>query len=943
MSGPSVFVSNEGQWADETIRFALDGFGANVGLTDFGPRFQVFRDTESIPANDLSDRVPAPTEMFEFRAVLDGAEPVVPEGRDRVRQTFNYLIGHPGEHRGHVPAFASVWYEGVYPGVDLELTGGRTGLKYTFHVAPGASWESIRIRYEGISGLSIQENGALDVHVAAGWAPLVDAAPYLFQDVDGEHVAIPGEYRLMDDHTVGFDVLGPYDTSLPLAIDPEVSWGSYLGSDSFDFAFDVAVDDEGNVYITGETRSAGWVSDGWHSTLVGYNDGFAAKLSASGGHLWSTYVGGDDYDFGSGIAVDGNGNVYVAGETKSSGWISGGWDTELGGGGDGFLVKLDASGDHVWSTYLGGLGDDTGTGVALDALGNPYVSGSTWSPGWVSGGWDLDNDGDGDGYVVKLNAAGAHVRSTYAGGTETDSAEDVALDSDGNVYVTGNTNSPSWVSGGWNTTANGSCDGYVVKLSPLLGHTWSTYVGGTSTDFAYSLVTDEEGSVYVTGDTRSSGWATGGWDTTLGGSSDGYVVKLDDAGAHVWSTHLGGDQSDEGYGVAVDAAGNVYAVGFTETSEWMSGGWDTVVNGDDDGYIVRLNTRGGHAWSTCLGGSGREQNWAIAVDNAGALHVAGMTTSVGWLTGGWDTVYAGSWDAFVVKILPDPLVLTGPNGGEDWPCGTTQTVTWTCHDAVAAGPEVRLALHKGATFIDWIVRRTDNDGVYNWIVWTGLEPGDDYFVRVQSYMDANIRDYSDTPFTISAIGVTTPNGGETWTMGSVYSIQWAGNDALVGSDVRIGLHKGTTFVEWINLMTPNDGDYSWLLPSTYEAGYGYRIRVQSYTDATVKDLSDAPFTLELPPLLLTSPVRSDVLVMGQTYAVTWDCKDVPAAGLDVRIALHKGGAFVDWMVRKTENDDAWNWTVPMGLSPAPSYRLRLQSYTDSTLRAMSPAFTVVAP
>jgi len=301
-----------------------------------------------------------------------------------------------------------------------------------------------------------------------------------------------------------------------------------------------------------------------------------------------------------------------------------------------------------------------------------------------------------------------------------------------------------------------------------------------------------------------------------------------------------------------------------------------------------------------------------------------------------------AWYGFIPMLgeALDALVVTAPNGGESWPCGTTQAITWQCNDLVAAGPEVRIGLHKGAVFLDWIVRRTANDGAYNWIVWTDLDAGDDYHIRVQSYSDASVNDYSNEYFTITPLGVLVPNGGETWIMGNVNVITWASNATAVGADVRIGLHRGTDFIEWINRSSANDGVYFWKIPATHEAGYGYRIRVQSYTDAAIKDLSDTPFTLELPTLLWTSPDFRDELFMGGKYAVTWYCNDLGAVGPDVRIGLHKGGAFIDWMIRKTDNDGTWDWTVPMGLAPAPSYRLRLQSYTDSSVRTMSPAFII---
>ena len=200
---------------------------------------------------------------------------------------------------------------------------------------------------------------------------------------------------------------------------------------------------------------------------------------------------------------------------------------------------------------------------------------------------------------------------TYLGGTNSlvDEGRGVAVDSNGNVYATGMTYSPGWVSGGWDTALGGTQDGYVVKLSAAGAHLWSTYLGGTGEEYGYGIAVDSVGNVFATGKTNSSGWVRGGWDTTFNGSVDGYVVKLSTAGAHLWSTYLGGTGDEQGCGIAVDSNGNVYASGMTHSSGWVSGGWDTTLNGDNstvnpDGYVVKLDTAGAHMWSTYIGGTG---------------------------------------------------------------------------------------------------------------------------------------------------------------------------------------------------------------------------------------------------------------------------------------------------------------------------------------------------
>ncbi len=179
------------------------------------------------------------------------------------------------------------------------------------------------------------------------------------------------------------------------------------------------------------------MSGGWDTTSNGGRDGFAVKLSSAGAHVWSTYLGSLSSDGGSGVAVDSSGNCYATGYTASSGWVSGGWDTTYGGSTDGYVVKLSSAGVHVWSTYLGGTGADYGNGIAVDASWNCYIAGDTASSGWISGGWNTTYGGSTDAYVVKLSSTGTPLWSTYLGGVNNDYANGVAVDTSGNCYATG--------------------------------------------------------------------------------------------------------------------------------------------------------------------------------------------------------------------------------------------------------------------------------------------------------------------------------------------------------------------------------------------------------------------------------------------------------------------------------------------------------------------------
>ncbi|MCH8044429.1 MAG: SBBP repeat-containing protein [Planctomycetes bacterium] len=667
---PALFVENQGQWADESVRYAFFGDGANVLHTDTGPVFQLFdRDDSEVGVSvgdvgGVSDGDQDPFEfeppsavdtsdiqMAEFSVRFDGAAAIAPVGLDPAQTVYNYYVGDQSTWRSGVPTFETVAYPGLYEGIDLLTWGRRTSLKYEFHVAPGADYQQIQVHYDGIDDLWLDEAGVL--HVVTPLGELVDEAPYIYQVIGGEQVEVPGEFELVDEDTYTFTLTGDYDPTIELVIDPVLDWGTYLGSHAWDGAYAVDIDSVGNVLLTGVGRP-GTVSGGFDTSFNGANDAFAVKLSPTGAHLWSTYLGGSEHDIGYGIAVDSADNVLVTGLTKSPGWVSGGFDTTYNGGEDGFAAMLSPLGAHVWSTYLGGNADDSGKSIAVDSDGNARVTGYTESSGWVSGGFDTTLGGVRDGFVVKLSATGDHLWSTYIGGTTLDGSESVTVDQNGNTIVTGYTTSARWISGGFDTTYNNGDDAFIVKLSPAGEHLWSTYVGGRGGERGYGVAVDFAGNVLMTGSTTSSDWVSGGFDTTHGGLRDIFVIKLSPAGKRRWSTYLGGSGHDEGLGIAADAVGNVLLTGRTVSFGWVSGGFDTT-HGDDvyaDAFVAMLDPAGKHLWSTYLGGDRDDIGRGIAVDPAGNILVVGSTRSTfGWLWDGIDITYNGGWwDGFVAKI-----------------------------------------------------------------------------------------------------------------------------------------------------------------------------------------------------------------------------------------------------------------------------------------------------
>ena len=384
-------------------------------------------------------------------------------------------------------------------------------------------------------------------------------------------------------------------------------YSTYLGGSGHEHGEKLAVDAAGNAYVTGHTRSTDFPTTlGAVQTLSGgMDDTFVAKLDPAGsGLVYSTYLGGGGIDFGLGIAVDADGNAHVTGYTDSTNFpvTAGAFQLIAGGGNDAFVTKLNPTGTGaVYSTYLGGSVQDYGRGIAVDISGNAYVAGSTDSPNFpttpdayrltFAGGWD-------DPFVTKLNPAGGLVYSTYLGGSSDDRGSGIAVDAGGNAYIAGTTWSldfPTTLGAFQPVYGGGAYDGYVIKLDPT-GSTlvYSTYLGGIELDYGQGIAVDAHGNAYVTGNTYSINFPTtaSAFQRSFGGGSDAFVTKLNPSGsALVYSSYLGGNASDYGWGIAVDAADNAYVAGATSSGNFptTSGAFQPGFGGGDgDAFVARI-------------------------------------------------------------------------------------------------------------------------------------------------------------------------------------------------------------------------------------------------------------------------------------------------------------------------------------------------------------------
>jgi hypothetical protein len=327
--------------------------------------------------------------------------------------------------------------------------------------------------------------------------------------------------------------------------------------------------------------------------------------------------------------VDGSGNAYVTGTTYSTDYdvTPGAFQTTIGGSGDVFVTKLNATGTAlVYSTYIGGSGDDYDYGIAVDGSGNAYVTGYTISTDYdvTPGAFQTTNGGYEDVFVTKLNATGtALVYSTYIGGSANDYGQAIAVDGSGNAYVTGSTTSTNYdvTPGAFQRTNGGGGDVFVTKLNATgTALVYSTYIGGSGDERGYAIAVDGSGNAYVTGWTNSTDYdvTPGAFQTTNEGMRDVFVTKLNATGtALVYSTYLGGSGGDEGFGIAVDGSGNAYVTGWTNSTDYdvTPGAFQTTKGGGEDVFVTKVchSTIIGNACQpgSLLGSGGGGPTWRV--------------------------------------------------------------------------------------------------------------------------------------------------------------------------------------------------------------------------------------------------------------------------------------------------------------------------------------------
>jgi hypothetical protein len=566
---PLLFEENVGQ-APGDIHYVVRSRDFHLSLKSQSFAWFLTRDR-------VNGSMPAAPFRHKVEMHLAGSRRAGFSGEAQLPTIVSYFKGSdPRQWHTGIRTWERIRAHEAYAGIDLLVYGKDEGIEYDFVLQPGANPSDIRLRFDGVDRLYLNSNGDLVVDTPAG--EIRQRKPIAYQWEDGLRKEIVSRFRLLADNTIGFEVAS-YDRSLALTIDPIIVFSTYLGGSKEESMESIDVDSNGNVYVAGSSGSTdyprvGPIQDSFAGGGSPLGDIVVSKLDASGSFLaFSTFIGGGGTDIGRSVAVDPQGNVYVGGTTFSNNFpsTSGAYQTTCSGQCP-FVVKLTPNGSSLlYATFVGSSSD--ARSMDVDANGNAVITGRTANSSFpVQSAFQPNRRGGFDSFVTKLNSSGnGLVFSTYLGGTGDDNLAgepDIAVDSTGNVYVTGATRSTDFPTMNPVQSANGGLDDvFLAKFSSQGALIHSTYLGGAADDHGLGVTADANGNAYVTGETKSSNFPTvAPFQQNFGGGiavGDAFVSKIGPTGnSLILSSYLGSTLGERGNAIAVDELNQPVVVGF---------------------------------------------------------------------------------------------------------------------------------------------------------------------------------------------------------------------------------------------------------------------------------------------------------------------------------------------------------------------------------------------
>ena len=803
-----LFIENRGQVAasgnnqQPDILFIAHSHGTEIFITASGIYYQFtqtiypdgfIKDERTVKDMSMQEvlRGQIRTATHRFTFSLQGAN-VAPHIRKETKNDYteNYYLATCPQGITSVPSYGRIIMEDVYPGIDWVLYSNDHGLKYDFLIHPGADPASIKIKVSDAKQISLTTAGELLMTTSLG--EVREAAPVSF--TGGQAVAT--RFAQAADGTISF-AISNYDKTKSLRIDPSVSWATYYGTSADDYGTTCSTDGSGNVYMAGSSTSlsgGSLAAGGYQNIAGGGGDAYLVKFNSAGNRLWATYYGGTANDQALACTTDKNGNIYMTGITSSTTAIASanGFQTTAAGGLDAFLVKFDSTGSRQWGTYYGGSAGENGYACATDKSGNVYLAGHTMSSSGIA--------------------------STGA-------------------FQTAYANTSSFTPDG---------DAFLVKFSSTGNRLWGTYYGGTAGERGMGCAVDQNNNVFLAGFTYStSGIASGGFQNTMGGNEDAFLVKFDSLGNRMWGTYYGGGNDDFGYSCTVDPYGNPYLAGIAGSSTGIaSGGFQNMFGGLDDAFLVKFNTTGNRLWATYYGGTADERGYFCITDTTGNVYMTGSANSTtGIASGGFQNTFGGgagtNTDAFLVKF--------DSSGNRAWGSYFGGTGIDAGNSCAAYGSSIYMAGSTGST------SGIASGGFQNSF---GGNSDDAFLVKI-----------ADAPVVINTISTTAPLSLCT---GSTYLIPYTATGSYsAGNSFTAQLSDASgSFAAPVDIGTTGSvvsGSIGVFILSGTVPGVGYRIRVVSSMPVVTGTDNGADIHIAAPPAV-TITASAGVLSAGAGFA-----------------------------------------------------------------------------
>ena len=609
-----------------------------------------------------------------------------PVGTDAAPTRCSWFLGNdPSRWVTDVPSWSAVRYEDVVPGVHVDVHGRSGQLEYDVLVQPGADLSDLVVVVEGADRMNVADDGSVELVTSLG--TIREQCPDTWEIVDsGERRPLACAARAIAPDRFGF-VVSHRDESAMLFLDPKIAYGTFVEGSSIDAGWAIAVGESGAAYVAGTTDSRDFpVTPGSFDVTppTDQTDAVLCKLLPDGSALeFATFLGGSgSSDTPSSIKLDGLGRVVVAGGTGSPDFPTtpGAWSQSLLGDSNAYVVQLSANGTSlIFSTYFGGDGLDGPGDLAIDGVGRVLIGGTTSSPNLPITPNALQRSlvGNSCGYLARFSTDGSTVDyCTYIHSDIGAGLYGVAVDPPGNMYVGGSVSSAAGfpvTPGAFQTVHNGLGDAYVLKISENGVLSWGTLLGGSDFDRLLGLEVDGEGRVHACGFTHSFNFPTtpGAADLTFNGEKDCWVTQLAADGASlVFSTYLGGSDSEDAQEIALDTDADCYVVTNTNSGNFpvTPDAIDPIMNKPtgSDVHVAKLSADGSTLLhGTFIGGStptDLELAYGIAVDLQGNPYITGYTLATNFPTtpGAFDTHLDGSTGLFVVKLDLSPWSNDGP-------------------------------------------------------------------------------------------------------------------------------------------------------------------------------------------------------------------------------------------------------------------------------------------